>query len=70
MKILLLALVLLLAGCTQWTVPDCRDGDPARPCVGVCAITLTDTQTVKVVPFAVKIRDSEGHEHCEEIKDL
>lgn len=63
--------VWLLAGCavgSDWTIPECR-GDGKTPCVGPCLLKV-DTQTVAEVPLAVRIKEANGMERCEEIKQL
>jgi hypothetical protein len=63
--------VLVIGGCTEWTIPACEGTPPKTPCVGECTIPLEPVGqafTSATVPLAVVIQDEQGTFHCQQIK--
>ena len=66
----LVLLVLVVGGCTEWTIPPCT-GTFKTPCVGPCnvAVEPVDPNSTRVtVPLAVVIQDQQGTRHCQQIQ--
>jgi hypothetical protein len=67
----LVFLVLVVGGCTEWTIPPCAETPFKTPCVGPCTMAVEpvgSTYTSVTVPLAVVIQDQNGKLHCQEIK--
>lgn len=68
---LCVGLLLLVGGCTEWTIPSCEGTPSKTPCVGPCTVAVEavgPVYTRATVPLAVVIQDERGTVHCQEIK--
>lgn len=68
---LLVLLVLVVGGCTEWIIPPCEGTPFKTPCVGPCTEAVEPvgaTYTQVTVPLAVVIEDRHGKLHCQEIR--
>jgi len=68
---LITLLVLVVGGCTEWTIPPCAGTPFKTPCVGPCTEAVEPvgpTYTRVTMPLAVVIQDQQGTLHCQEIK--
>lgn len=66
----LMLLVLVVGGCTEWTIPPCA-GTFKTPCVGPCTVAVEPVgppNTHVTVPLAVVIQDEKGIRHCQQIQ--
>ena len=64
-------LVLVVGGCTEWTIPPCAGTPVKTPCVGPCTMgvePVAPTYTRVTVPLAVVIQDQHGTLHCQQIQ--
>ena len=64
-------LVLVVGGCTEWTISPCAGTPIKTPCVGPCTMNVEPvgpTYTRVMVPLAVVIRDQHGTLHCQQIQ--
>ena len=64
-------LVLVVGGCTEWTILPCAGTPIKTPCVGPCTMNVEPvgpTYTRVMVPLAVVIRDQHGTLHCQQIQ--
>jgi hypothetical protein len=67
----LVLLVLVISGCTEWTIPPCEGTPFKTPCVGPCTVDAEPagpTYTQVTMPLAVVIQDKYGKLHCQEIQ--
>lgn len=67
----LVLLVLVIGGCTEWTISPCKETPLNTPCVGPCTVDAEPTMpnyTQVTMPLAVVIQDRHGKMHCQEIK--
>ncbi len=63
--------LLVVGGCTEYTIPDCKGTPYKMPCVGACPVVVKPTgkkPTPTKAPLAVVIQDEQGAVHCETIK--
>lgn len=63
--------LLMVSGCTEWTIPSCEGTPYKMPCVGACPVVVKPTgknSTRTKAPLAVVIQDEQGAVHCETIK--
>ncbi|MDE3040129.1 MAG: hypothetical protein KGJ82_06080 [Nitrospirota bacterium] len=63
--------VLVVSGCTEWTIPPCEGTPFKTPCVGPCTIPVEPVgpaYTQATMPLAVVIQDQNGTLHCQQIK--
>ena len=63
--------VLLVSGCTEWTIPPCEGTPFKTPCVGPCTVPVEPVgpaYTQATMPLAVVIQDQNGTLHCQQIK--
>ena len=63
--------LLIIGGCTEYTIPTCEGTPYKLPCVGPCPVTDKSTGTKPTptkAPLAVVIQDEQGAVHCETIK--
>lgn len=63
--------LLVVGGCTEWTIPPCTGTPSKAPCVGPCTVAVEPVGPVytrATVPLAVVIQDERGMVHCQEIK--
>jgi hypothetical protein len=66
-----LLLVLVISGCTEWTIPPCKGTPFNTPCVGPCTMDAepaVPNYTQVTIPLAVVIHDRYGKLHCQEIQ--
>ena len=67
----LVLLVLVVGGCTEWTIPPCTGTPFKTPCVGPCTVAVEPVgpaYTHATMPLAVVILDEKGTMHCQQIK--
>jgi len=67
----LVLLVLVMSGCTEWTIPPCKGTSFNTPCVGPCTMDAepaVPNYTLVTIPLAVVIHDKYGKLHCQEIQ--
>jgi hypothetical protein len=60
--------LLMVGGCTEWTIPACAGMPPRTPCVGACTIPLEPGYTTATVPLSVVIKDAKGTFYCQQIE--
>jgi hypothetical protein len=64
-------LMLVISGCTEWTIPPCKGTPFTTPCVGPCTMDAEPAMpnyTQVTIPLAVVIHDRYGKLHCQEIQ--
>ena len=64
-------LVLVVSGCTEWTISRCKGTPYNTPCVGPCTVEAdpaVPNYTQVTIRRAVVIHDSYGKLHCQEIQ--
>ena len=63
--------LLVVGGCTEFTIPSCEGTPYKMPCVGACPVVVKPTGKKSIptkAPLAVVIQDEQGAVHCETIK--
>ena len=60
-------LLLMVPGCSEWTVPACEGFPPKTPCVGPCSFVVEPGSTSATAP-AVIIKDRKGTFYCQQIE--
>ena len=67
----LVLLVLVISGCTEWTISRCKGTPFNTPCVGPCTVETdpaVPNYTQVTIRRAVVIHDRYGKLHCQEIQ--